>query len=403
VATISKPRPLEGPTARPGGIPRGDVLFALFLGGLQLLGTYGATEHQSAHREFDALAAVLVLIGPAALVVRRHHPVAVLAITFGSVLAYWCAGYAHGPIFLGLIVAYVNAVRYGHRVVAWASLPIGWVTFLWLPELFGTRSGPSVAGAVGLAAWLLVLGAVTELVSARRQHHAELARTAAAESRQRASDERLRIARDLHDVVAHNISLINVRAGVALHLIDEQPEEARVALTAIKQASREALGELRWVLDSLRGDGEVAPRAPAPRLDDLPELVGRTSAAGLPARLEMHGTRRPVGSAVESAAFRIVQEALTNVTRHAQATEAVVEVDFGPRALTVQVDDDGVGAPPAGDGGRNGSVGGSGIIGMRERVAALDGVFEAAPRAGGGFRVRAVLPIPPEVETETSP
>jgi signal transduction histidine kinase len=400
VATISQPRPVEGGTAsRRFAIPREDWLLAFAVGALQLVGTYLAAHHQDAHRDFDALAAVLVLIGPAALVVRRRHPVAVLAITFGSALVYSCVGYGHGPIFFGLIVAYVNAVREGHRAIAWASLPIGWVTFLWLPQLFGTDSGPSLAAVFGLAAWLLVLGAATELARAHREHNAELVRIAAAESRQRAADERLRIARDLHDVVAHNISLINVRAGVALHLIDERPEEARVALAAIKQASRETLGELRWVLDSLRSDGDVAPRAPAPRLDDLPRLVSGTAAAGLPARLEMHGTRRPVSSAVESAAFRIVQEALTNVTRHAQATEALVEVDFGPRALTVQVDDDGVGAPSAGDGRRNGSEGGSGIIGMRERVVALDGVFEAAPRASGGFRVRAVFPIPTETET----
>jgi signal transduction histidine kinase len=223
---------------------------------------------------------------------------------------------------------------------------------------------------------------------ARREQAAEAARTRGEEARRRASEERLRIARELHDVVAHNISLINVQASTALHLIDERPEQARTALAAIKQASKEALGELRSVVDILRQSDEEPPRAPAPSLARLDDLVSRVSAAGLEVLTKVEGDRRPLPAPVELAAFRIVQEALTNVHRHAGAASATVHVTYGERDLTVRVDDDGRGASPDG-----GAGGGAGIAGMRERVAALGGELEAGPRGEGGFRVLARLPL----------
>jgi signal transduction histidine kinase len=244
---------------------------------------------------------------------------------------------------------------------------------------------------LGLAAWLLVIGTVAEIVRTRRERRAELAHVQVQEARRRASEERLLIARELHDVLAHNISLINVQAGVALHLLDERPDQARPALTAIKDASKEALGELRSVLDVLRRseDGVSAPRAPTAGLRDMPGLVERTRTAGLEVTLDVSGEARPVPAGVDLAAFRIVQEALTNVVRHAGTGSARVRLDYGDNdQLTVQVDDDGAGAPsPV-------AVGpGRGIAGMRERVQALGGSFEAGPRPGRGFRVRARFPI----------
>jgi signal transduction histidine kinase len=209
------------------------------------------------------------------------------------------------------------------------------------------------------------------------------------EAERQASEERLRIAQELHDVLAHNISLISVQAGVGLHLIDDHPDQARAALAAIKDASKEALAELRSVLDVLRREGDAAPLVPAPRLaTDLDALVARASAAGVDVRVEVSGSERPLPPGVDRAAFRIAQEALTNVTRHAGGAAVTVLVGYGDDALTVQVDDDGPGSV-ANSGGS-----GRGITGMRERAAALGGRLDAGPRPGGGFRVRAWLPLP---------
>jgi signal transduction histidine kinase len=196
----------------------------------------------------------------------------------------------------------------------------------------------------------------------------------------------MRIARELHDVLAHNISLINVQAGVALHLMDDQPGQSRSALVAIKQASNDALGELRSVLDVLRLGDERPPRSPAPGLANLRSLVAGAGATGLEVRTRVEGTPRPVPAGVDLAAFRIVQEALTNVTRHAGPASATVLLGYGGDDLTVQVDDDGRGPAATGSDG-------NGIRGMRERVAALGGELAAGPRPGGGFRVLARLPL----------
>jgi signal transduction histidine kinase len=196
-----------------------------------------------------------------------------------------------------------------------------------------------------------------------------------------AGKQRLALAQDLHDVLAHNISLVNVQASVALHLLDEQPDRARPALTAIKQASHDALEELRTALDLLR-DGD-APKAPAPRLRDLEQLVDGVRGGGLAVRLDQEPEPPDVPAAVQLAAYRIVQEALTNVTRHAGASAVAVTVGYAG-GVTIEVQDDGVGGVP---------VSGNGLSGMRERATALGGSVEVGPVAGGGFLVRAHLPV----------
>lgn len=223
----------------------------------------------------------------------------------------------------------------------------------------------------------------------RRDRAAEAERLRKEETRRRASEERLQIARDLHDVLAHNISLINVQAGVALHLIDEKPEQARTALAAIKEASRDALRELRTALDVLRRTDDAAPRTPAPGLGSLDELVSRTSAAGVQVRTEIAGEARPLPAGVDVTAYRIIQEALTNVVRHASKASATVRVTYGANDLSVQIEDDGAGPGPAGAVDKPGQ----GIAGMRERAAALGGQLDAGPRPEGGFRVSARLPL----------
>ena len=233
-----------------------------------------------------------------------------------------------------------------------------------------------------VAGWLIVVLAVAELVRSRRDTFRERARAEEEERQRVAGEQRLELAQELHDVLAHHISLINVQAGVALHLIDDQPERARPALAEIKAASREALRELRGALDILRR-GVEAPRPPAPRLAELDRLVATVAASGLDVTLDDGDRPDDLPAAVELAAYRIVQEALTNVSRHAAADSATVTVRYGDE-LTVEIVDDGVGGA---------ARAGNGITGMRERAAALGGDVDAGPAPGGGFRVGARLPV----------
>ena len=322
------------------------------------------------------------MLSAAGLLLRRRWPVAALVATSVPVWVYLALGYPGGPVFLAMIIALCGALFHGRRVAAWVALGIGYPMFVWVAPLVAGQPPPQAATAVGTAAWLVACVVVVELVTTRRERAAEFRRTRAEEARRRAGEQRMAIARELHDVLAHHISLISVQAGVALHLMDEQPEQARIALTAIRQASRESLGELRSVLELLRHGEEGAPRAPAPGLDALDELVRRTSAAGLPVTVEVTGTARPLPAAVGLAAYRIVQEALTNVTRHAGR----------PATATVRL---GYAARPADRRGRRRRAGhedtsgtGSGLLGMAERAAALGGHARRRPAAeGGGFRV----------------
>jgi signal transduction histidine kinase len=371
-----------------------------------------AAPHQDDVRSLDVVAVALLLVGPAALLMRRRHPVATYVAAFAAAMAYDLADYPEGPIFLALMVAFVNVVMRGHRAVGWAGLAVGYVIAGWIdPLVQDDGPWPDWTMAAALAAWLLVLGAGTELARSWLERAAERALTEAEEARRRASEERLRIARELHDVLAHNISLINVRAGVALHLVDERPDridadQVRPALAAIKDASKDALGELRSVLAVLRQDaGDAAPLAPTASLADLDALAERARGTGLDVQVErldgraagtlVDGAFGDLPAGVDLAAFRIAQEALTNVVRHAAATRAVVRVRRDDAQLEVEVDDDGIGASvPAGRHAHDRHApDGRGIAGMRERALALGGTLEAGPRPGRGFRVRARFPL----------
>jgi signal transduction histidine kinase len=372
---------------RPRSLLGSNFVLPLVVGVIQVVGTYFASHRQPDRVDLDALGFLLLALGPASLMLRRRYPVAVLWFVLAATLGYLLLDYPTGPIFLALIVALVMAVMSGHRLAAITSLVVGYASFLWLPYLVGAEAAPTWAQALGLGAWLLVLFTVSEIARSRRERALELARTRAEEAKRRASEERLRIARELHDVLAHNISLINVQAGVALHLTEDLPEQARGALMAIKQASVEALGELQSVLEVLRQGYESPPRLPTSGLARLDDLVAKTEAAGLRVTTEIEGRPRPLPRGIDLAAFRIVQEALTNVTRHAGHANATIRIGYGERDLTVQIDDDGSGP------GSEMSSGGRGISGMRERVVALAGDFEAGTRPEGGFRVRVRLPL----------
>jgi signal transduction histidine kinase len=366
-----------------------DVALAVGLAAFEIAGSFGASRHEHRHRATDWLAVLLLAIATLALAGRARRPDLVLGVVFLATLAYIVIGYANGPNWPALVVAFLTAVAAGHRRLAWATIVVGWALFLWLQPLFGTGKAPTVLGAFALAAWLVVLLTVGELLRSRRERVAEARHTREEQARRRAGEERLLIARELHDVLAHNISLISVQAGVALHLMDDRPEQARTALEAIKQASGETLREMRSVLDILRGGDEGAPRTPTAGLARLDDVVARSAAAGLEVEVEVEGAPRPLPAGVDLAAFRIVQEALTNVTRHARAASATVHLTYGESDLVVQVDDDGRGP----DGSPDGLGGGNGIPGMRERASALGGELDAGRRAGGGFRVRARLPV----------
>lgn len=376
---------------RPGGpphLPAQRYLLPLVVAFIQVVGTHFASLEQPGRRSFDALAVVFLVAGPIALLARRRNPVAVLWFVLAITVGYFALDYPRGPIFISLVIAFVATVMAGRRLAALSSLVVGYTSLLWLPPALGNGSAPSWGRALGVGAWVIVLFTGAEVARGRREQAIEAARAHEEEARRRASEERMRIARELHDVLAHNISLMNVQAGVALHLMDERPEQARTALSAIKHASNEALSELRSVLEILRQENEEPPRAPASGLARLDDLVARTQAAGLRVTKEVEGAPKAVPSEVDLAAFRIVQEALTNVTRHAGADHATVRIGYAERDLTIQVDDDGNGTPvkPSTSGGR-------GIRGMRERVAALGGELEAGAKPGGGFRIKARVPL----------
>ncbi|WP_242903359.1 sensor histidine kinase [Actinomadura terrae] len=393
----------------------------LFLAFVQVLGSLAAqhgppggaeSRHGGPHgwgedhdTPLDPLGFALLLAGPVLLLFRRRNPVATLAATALVTFLYLLRAYTYGPAPFSLAVALFAAVAAGHRTAAWAGTGAGLAAYFGLTLLIGVdrdqrgKSGlfpverPSLGSTIFVIGWALVVLIAAELLRARGQKAAEAARVRAEEERRQASEERLRMARELHDVLAHNISMINVQAGVALHLMDEHPEQARTALAAIKEASKEALTEMRGVIGALRAQGESAPRSPTAGLDRLDDLLDRARSAGLRVETEVTGERRPLHASTDLAAFRIVQESLTNVTRHAGPgpVTARVRIAYGERDIEVRVEDDGRGAALLDD-----RPGGSGIRGMRERAAALGGTFDAGPRSGGGFGVVARLPLDEE-------
>jgi signal transduction histidine kinase len=352
------------------------------VGIIQVVGSFGAASDQPDRKAIDVLAVILVLIGPIALALRDRWPLVAIAASVIAANVYVGFGYPYGPIFLSVAVALFAAVQQGRRRSAAVLAGIGFIGFV-IAGVFDPKANSDVdlVHFAAVAGWLAMLLAIAELVRVRRAQFSERQRAAEDEERRRVSEQRLLLAQELHDVLAHNISLINVQASVALHLIDERPEQARPALLNIKTASHDALGELRTALDVLRR-GADAPRSPAPTLADLDSLVDGVRAGGIDIDVAVEGTARALPAAVELAGYRIVQEALTNVTRHARAEHVTVRLEYSD-GVNIEVLDDGVGGS---------SEAGNGIVGMRERAGALGGSVIAGPRRGGGFRVAAHLP-----------
>jgi signal transduction histidine kinase len=336
-------------------------------------------------------AVVLLAAGGLVLAARRRWPAAVMVATYTFNLSFQATqhfGSRGGAGWLAVIVAFMTAIYLRRRVAALVFLVVCYVVSLWGPSALGEGYAPSAVFALSLGAGLVALLGGSELVRLRRQRSLALAQGRREEALREASEERLRMARDLHDIVAHNISVINVQANTALHLMDRQPERARAALSTIHEVSKQALVELRSVLGVLRDVDHEAPRAPVPGLASLGALLERSRAAGLTVQVVEEGERCRLPAEVDVTAYRIVQESLTNSARHSASGRATVRLSYGKSDLLVAVDDDG---PTVGAVRANGT--GKGITGMTERAQALGGTVQVGPLPGGGFSVRAHLPL----------
>ena len=352
---------------------------------------YGAGEVQ--FRDVDALAYALTLIAAAALVGRRRWPVPVFAVTLTATLAYVGRNYSTGGILLALLVALTTLAAEGNLRRTAAAVAVMLASFvivraLWVYQGTNYRRtliSPGLVIGGGVAAASLGLA-----ISQRREAAERAERSREEEARRRVDAERIRIAREFHDIAGHSISTINVLAGVAVHVMDKRPQEAANALRTIKETSRQALREVRAGLGVLREYDPDDPRTPTPGLAQLDLLVATTSQAGVATKVHVSGHPRALPVPVDLAAYRIVQESLTNVIRHSGARAASVRVDYEEQWIVVAVDDPG-GQSAGGNG--SGDEAGSGLAGMRERALALGGDFAAGRREDGGFRVRASLPL----------
>ncbi|NYI04612.1 sensor histidine kinase [Allostreptomyces psammosilenae] len=332
----------------------------------------------------EALGYALLTAGGLALAARRRAPVAVLAVTGLCAVGYQAAGF-DVPVVAYLFAVYA-AVRAGRRAVTVAASVVMLATLPLAALASGAHdTAEAFAQARGALeiAWLIAAGAAGEALRQAERRADEAERTREETARRRADEERLRIARELHDSLTHQISVIKVQAEVAVHVARRRGEEVPPSLLAIQEAGREASRELRATLEALRDDDTAPPRG----LHDVPELVQRARTLGLDATLTVEGLRQDVPAAVDRTVYRIVQESLTNIARHADAATASVRIHYRPDALAVSVDDDGRATPSTA------TVPGLGLLGMRERVTALGGRLRAEPRGGGGFTVQAELPV----------
>jgi signal transduction histidine kinase len=348
---------------------------------------------------YDTWTIVTGLAIGAALALRRLAPELSLAGTVVGLAVWTAADFAGGPIYLAPLVPLYTIATAGDRrrtLIAAAGMTAGFLVIAPLSHDRGAHLGFLLAFA-GWAGGAVFLGTAQynrrAYLAELEQRARDLEESREEEARRRVAEERLRIARDLHDVIAHGIATIHMQSGAALHVLDRQPEQAAPALAAVKQLSKQTMQELRATLDVLRAgdaDGdEAAPLAPTPGLDRLDALVAVSRRAGLPVELHVVGAETAVRAAVDVAAYRIVQESLTNVMRHAgERAHATVTVSHGDHAVDIDVVDDGLGAAAV-----SGTNGGHGITGMRERAATVGGTVTAGANPGGGFRVRAHLPF----------
>ena len=381
-----------------------DVVYALAMTAITLAGSYSEAHPDqisdqlppgSAAAHTPDAAFVLVAVASLVLAGRCRWPRAVLATSAAAVTVYSVLGYVNGAALLAPVVAlYTLATRLSaRRALGWGVL----VTLV----LMGATAAHNAFGPTGGGFFLIpglmaaaALGGIA--VASRRAYIASIQDRAHADARRRIDEERLRIARELHDVVAHTMATINVQAGAAAHVLRERPEVAAEALATIKSVSKEGLRELRAILDVLRQADEADPTQPAPGTGQIPGLIGRAVRAGLETTLTVTGAPRPLPATVNLTAYRIVQESLTNTIRHAGPATATVTLTYADGEFLIEVADTGLGGPAypgPGQGPEAPAGGGHGMVGMRERASSVGGSLQAGPRPEGGFRVRARIPL----------
>ncbi|MGW6615878.1 sensor histidine kinase [Streptomyces erythrochromogenes] len=339
---------------------------------------------QHAATGLGLLGYVLLAVGGLALAAGRRAPVAVLAVTGLCAVGYQAAGFDVAAV--AFLFAVYAAMRAGHRVVT-VAVSVAVLAVLPLAALASGLhdTGEAFAQARGALqiAWLIAAGAAGEALRQAEQRADEAERTREETARRRADEERLHIARELHDSLTHQISVIKVQSEAAVHVARKRGEPVPEALLAIREAGREASRELRATLEALRDDDTTPPHG----LDHVTELVERAGKSGLEATLTIEGRRHDVPTAVGRTAYRVVQESLTNIARHANAGTASVHIDYRPDTLAIRIDDDGKATPDSAP------EPGIGLLAMRERVTALGGRLRAEPRSEGGFTVQAELPV----------
>ncbi|WP_030166552.1 sensor histidine kinase [Spirillospora albida] len=395
---------------RPGSLsPRAlaqDVLLALFITAMQVQGTLAlaaarGTEQRSL-TDAGYLGFALLAVGGLVVAVRRLWPVLVFATTGLASVTYYVLDFPDGYGWLGLTIALYTLAAYGdgRRSLAIAGGGTTLIAAGWLVAGADVQPREAIGWVffrIGVAVMSTTLGESVRsrrVIAADAQERAELAeRTREEVARARVDAERLRIAREVHDTVAHAIAIINVQSGVTAHVLDKRPERAREALQIIEQTSSRTLREMRAILGVLRGtDDDPVPHAGLEKIDDL---ATEARAAGLDVTLDMDPPATPLPSAVDSAAYRILQESITNIIRHTGPTRVTVAVHPGIDHLEIRVTDQGrsngaAALRPSGDGDA-----GRGILGMRERCQLLGGELDAAPTPTGGFEVMARLPLAP--------
>jgi len=371
--------PITNPRHRALLAASGLLLVAVFI----VVGTLG--ENRRAHVSDLGLAVVLSAVAALQVPLTRFAGAYAVVLAGAASSLYTALDFADGPIYLALpIAAFVAAWRVRPRVLIPAAAVGGLMVLVGM--LVRWRGASDVTAwetfAQGAASLLLTFAAagIAWSVAARREMRRE-------QSLRVATQEKLRMAQDLHDGVGHGLAVIAMQAGVALHMLDRDPEAARRAMTAVRDVSRESLDALRAELSLLSGEG--ARRTPRRGVEDLPALVDRMRGAGLDIALRGELRADGLDERVDATAYIIVQEALTNVVRHADASSVDIAVDRSAGRLDVTVVDDGVGVSSAGG---DGGGGGMGIAGMRERLTAIGGTLTAGPASGGGFEVRASMP-----------
>ncbi len=338
-----------------------------------------------------ALTLVIAIAGPLALIAARRFPGPVVAVTAVAASLDLFVNARGGPPYVALAFAIVSAIVRDARIWAWVSIGVSWIVSITLASVLGREEWTPFRIA-GTTLGILIVFGIGESIRTRRDRASEFRRLATERRQSAVQGERVRIARELHDVLAHSLSQINVQAGVGLHLLEKQPEKAADALASIKETSKTALDEVRSVLGILRAEGGTAadaPLVPEPDLDRLPSLVEASSHDQLEIRLDDRLTHDEVPAQVQLALYRIVQESLTNVARHATGARQVdVLLERADDVYRVEVRDDGSGV----DGSASES-GGRGVLGMRERAELLGGRLSAGPAPDGGFVVSGEIPV----------